>query len=59
MSLLGGEEAKAKECPDNGNCICIRYTVKGGTLKMGFTHFEMNLDDGNKTNAMYDLFKTA
>lgn len=60
---VGTAEASSKECPDDGNCIRFQYinNAASGMPASGrsFVHYQMNLNDGQKGMAMYDLLKTA
>lgn len=46
------------ECPDKGNCVRFDYTI-GTVTKTSFLQEEMNLNDGQKGMALYDMLKTA
>lgn len=57
--FVGWGRTAGRECPDAGNCISFRYSAQGGSPRLGFVHFQMNLNDGDKGKAMFDILKTA
>ncbi|MDQ2192870.1 MULTISPECIES: hypothetical protein [unclassified Vibrio] len=60
---IGFIESSGYECPDNGNCI--RFEYENNTApdmdRSGYSYvlYNMNLNDGQKGMAMYDMLKTA
>lgn len=60
---VGFIESSSDECPDSGNCIRFEYennTAANMPAKgWSYAHYQMNLNDGQKGMAMYDMLKTA
>lgn len=60
---IGYIESSGSECPNSGNCI--RFVYENNTApdmkSSGWSYvlYNMNLDDGQKGMAMYDMLKTA
>lgn len=46
------------ECPDDGNCVKFDYRI-GSVTKTSYLQEKMNLNDGQKGAALYDMLKTA
>lgn len=56
--ILGHYKPSGGECPDGGNCIYFEY-LENKELKSSYVFVEMNLNDGNKGLAMYDILKQS